>query len=99
MVEKAVDMRGDALVDAHLKSRSANACDLGRARAEVSSGTVSAEVRTALGKASRTKETPWFKDVTTMEKVACEIVGPHLQQADESFRMLVEAAFTWARNA
>ncbi|ADZ69038.1 ATP-dependent nuclease [Polymorphum gilvum] len=99
MVERAVALHGEALVDAHLKSTSANTCDLARARAEAISETVSGEVRTALGKASRTKETPWFKNVTAMEGVACDIVGPHLAQADDGLRAVVDAAFTWAHHA
>ena len=54
---------------------------------------------TALGKASRTKETSWFKNVTAMEGVACDIVGPHLAHADDGLRAVVDAAFTWARDA
>jgi hypothetical protein len=52
-----------------------------------------------LGKASRTKETSWFKNVTAMEGVACDIVGPHLAHADDGLRAVVDAAFTWARDA
>ena len=99
MVEKAAALHGEALVDAHIKAKSVKTCDLARARAEVSAGEVSLEMRMALGKASRTKETPWFKNVTAMEAVACEIVGPHLAHADEGFRTVVEAAFSWARHA
>lgn len=99
MLEKAVALHTDALIDAQLKSKSANACDLARARVEVTSGTLSDETRAALGKASRTSGGSWFKNVTAMEEVACEIVGPNLAHADEMFQGVIEAAFTWARRA
>ncbi|WP_019647123.1 ATP-dependent nuclease [Novispirillum itersonii] len=98
MVEKAVTLHGDALVNAHLQSKSEHAYDLERVRSEIASGAVPDDMRTILGKASRTKETPWFKNVSAMEDVACDIVGPQLAQADKGFRTIVEKAFTWARD-
>jgi putative ATP-dependent endonuclease of OLD family len=99
LVEKAIALHGESLIDEHLKSKSANSCDLARARTEIGSGTVSSEMRTALGRASRTKQTPWFKNVSAMEDVAYKIVGPYLEMADEGFRTVIDSVFEWGRHA
>lgn len=99
LVEKAVVLHGEDLINEHLKSKSSNLTDLSRARAEVIGGNVSNELRAFLGKAARTNSAPWFKNVATMEEIGRDIVGPCLLSSDKGFRGIVERTFTWLRDA
>lgn len=94
LLERAIELHGETLIDDHIKSASAGKLNLAACL-----GKPSNETRTTLGKASRTKKAGWFKSVTWMEAAACEIVGPDLQNADAGFRELVEDVFAWTNNA
>jgi putative ATP-dependent endonuclease of the OLD family len=99
LVERAVELVGTELVDEQIKSASSNAYDREVILAICRGGTIGQEHRAALGKASVSKEKPWFKSVTRMEDVARDIVGPGLEGSDPPFRTAVEALFDWASNA
>lgn len=99
LVDMAVEILDEDLVDAHLKSASGNARDLAAVRSELAAGDLSIVSRIALGRASRTKKASWFKNVTTMEEIGREIVGPFLGDADAGFQEIVARALRWARGA
>ncbi len=99
LTERAVDLVGKELVDDQIKSASSNAYDSEVILAICRDGTIGQAHRVALGKASVSKEKPWFKSVTRMEDVAREIVGPGLEGSDPPFKIAVEALFDWATNA
>ena len=99
LLARAIDLHGNELINEHIKSATKNAKDLAAVLAEVDAGGVSAECRTALGAAARTRRSGWFKSVTWMEEVARSIVGPDLPNADAGFRDLVEGIFLWCGNA
>ena len=94
LIERAVELHGEDLVNEHIKSASKNSMDLNAVRAGLTP-----ESRLILGKAARTKRAGWFKSVTWLEDVAREIVGPDLVNADAGFRTLVDDIFTWASHA
>jgi putative ATP-dependent endonuclease of the OLD family len=96
LIERTVTLHGDEPVNEHIKSASNNAKDLASIRAELVAGAVSGESRDVLGKAARSKKAGWFKSVTWMEDVARDIVGPDLENAEESFRKLVAVMLDWA---
>ena len=98
LVERAVDLHGDMLVNEHIKSASQNAKDLNAIRKEVSSKAITLESRQILGKAARAKQAGWFKQVQRMEDVARDIVGPDLANANAGFKDLVDGVFAWACN-
>jgi hypothetical protein len=58
---------------------------------------LSAETRTALGTAARTRRAGWFKSVSTMEAISREIVAPNLLAANAGFREIIDRAFEWMR--
>lgn len=89
----AIDLHGEDLIDAHIKSASANAVNLAACQAQATQG-----VRTVLGKAARTKQAGWFKSVTWMEHAAKEIVGPDLPTCDAAFAANIADLFTWMEN-
>lgn len=95
LINRAVELHGEDLVNEHIKSISQNARTLISIQTETFIDGISLESRVILGKAARTKKAGWFKSVTWMEDVARDIVGPDLANADAGFRALVEGIFAW----
>ena len=99
LLDRAIELHGENLIDEHIKSASQGAKDLEAVRSEALKIGYSPETRAVLGKAARTRKAGWFKSVTWMEDVARDIVGPDLGNADAGFRSLVDDIFVWANNA
>lgn len=99
LLDRAVELHGEELVNEHIKSASQNNRDLNGIRAEALIDRVAPGSRAILGKAARVKKAGWFKSVTWMEDAARDIVGPDLANADAGFRELVGRVFAWAGNA
>jgi hypothetical protein len=99
LLDRAIELQSEELVNEHIKSASQNVKDLTAIRTEALLDGFSVESRAILGKAARTKRAGWFKSVTWMEEVARDIVGPDLANADAGFRELVESIFAWACDA
>jgi len=99
LIDRAVELHGEELVNEHIKSASQNAKDLNAVQTESLINGITPASRQILGKAARTKKAGWFKSVTWMEDVARDIVGPDLANVDAGFRALVDAIFAWAENA
>jgi len=99
LIDRAVELHGEELVNDHIKSVSQNAKDLNTIRTEVLIDGITPESRLILGKAARTKKAGWFKSVSWMEGVASDIVGPDLVSADTGFKTLIDGIFSWAGNA
>lgn len=96
LIDRAIELHGEELINEHIRSASQNARDLNIIRAEALIDGITPESRAILGKASRTRKGGWFKSVTWMEEVARDIVGPDLENADAGFRALIEDIFAWA---
>ena len=90
LLDYAADLHGENMIDANIRSASRGTLTLAACRANIS-----ADVRSVLGRASRTRQGGWLKSVTWMEHVGREIVGPDLEQADGEFRDIVHAMFYW----
>lgn len=99
LIDRAIELHGEELVNEHIKSESKNAKNLDAVKIETLGDGIGPESRQILGKAARTKRAGWFKSVTWMEDVARDIVGPDLINADAGFRSLVDDIFAWASNA
>jgi putative ATP-dependent endonuclease of OLD family len=96
MVELAIESHGETLVDQHLRNSSNNLWSLSGARVLLEPPElITEELRTTLGRASRSYKPGWFKSITRMELVAREVVGPGLPHAAEAFRDRVEDIFGW----
>lgn len=98
LLDHAIELHGEDLVNEHIKSASQNAKDLTAVQNEALTDGITSDSRRILGKAARARKAGWFKSVTWMEDVARDIVGPHLVNADAGFRALVEEIFAWASN-
>ena len=99
LLDRAVELHGEHLINNHIKSASQNATDLNAIRSEILTDGITLESRAVLGKAARTKKAGWFKSVTWMEDVSRDIVVPDLANADGDFRELVGRIFAWADDA
>lgn len=98
LIDLAIELHGEELVDEHIKSASDGRIDLEQIRADARQNGYSNDARAVLGEAARFKRAGWFKSVTWMERVARDIVGPDLPDADIDFRRLVEGIFERASN-
>lgn len=96
LVERAIDLHGEDLINDHIKSVSNNTKDLNAIRIELAILGVSLDSRQILGKAARRRQAGWFKSVTWMEDVARDIVGPGLAGSDAGFKKLADDIFSWA---
>jgi hypothetical protein len=94
LVEYAVELHGEDLIDAQIKSASHGHKTLTAIRIELQAQ-LSAEGRSALGNAAKTRS-GWFKTVSRMEQVAREIAAVDLANADPDFRTIIESIFIWA---
>jgi len=81
LVDEAVTILDENLVDEHIKSASDGKITLAQCRE-----TLSDTERLSLGKAAKSKKGSWFKSISAMEKVGKEIIGPHLNTCDPEFR-------------
>jgi putative ATP-dependent endonuclease of the OLD family len=99
LVERAVELHGDGLVNDHIKSASSNQLSLAMTRTEFSVTQAFAPgTRAILGVASKAKRSGWFKSVTWMEGVARDIVGPDLSNCDPGFSAIVTGIMGWPQN-
>ncbi|MFY9838029.1 MAG: hypothetical protein WAK55_16475, partial [Xanthobacteraceae bacterium] len=96
LIDLAIELHGEDLINDHIKSASDGGADLEQIRAAAPPDGYSDATRALLGKAARSRA-GWFKSVTRMERAAREIVGPDLAHADDQdFCAFVEAIFKWA---
>jgi putative ATP-dependent endonuclease of OLD family len=93
LLEYAVELHGETLVEEHIKSVSSGKVALAACKAKLTP-----DIRAHLANACATKSTPWFKSVSAMEHCGREIVGPALEASEESFRNIVESVFGWIEN-
>ncbi len=96
LIDYAIELHGEALIDENIKSVSQNTTNLEGIQLDGMLDLLSAESRAILGRAARTRYRGWFKSVTCMEEVARGIVGPDLAGSDNGFRAIVESIFVWA---
>jgi hypothetical protein len=99
LVDYAIELHGEDLIDAHIRSASTGNSSLQAIRSELFLDELSPDSRLILGRAARMRRAGWLKSVTWMEHAAREIVGPDLAEADAGFRAIVESLFSWAAGA
>ena len=96
LIDYAIELHGEHLIDEHVKSESGNSVDLEDIQFDAAFDTFSVEKRAILGRAARTRNRGWFKSVTCMEEIGRNIVGPDLADADAGFQTIIESIFVWA---
>jgi putative ATP-dependent endonuclease of the OLD family len=99
LLDRAVKLHGEQLIDDHIKSASNNGKTLVAIQTEALLDNLPEDSRVILSKAAKTRRSGWFKSVSWMEETARDIVGPELVNGDPDFYALIEEIFTWAENA
>lgn len=88
LVELAIQIHGQQLIDAHIGSASNSTMGLRDPAALLTPAG-----RSVAAQAS--KRSGWFKSVTWMEDAAADIVGPHLAIAEQGFQDILVELFAW----
>jgi uncharacterized protein YbjQ (UPF0145 family) len=96
MIDRALELTADGLVDSHIRSTSEGTCTLEDIQLEYLVDTFTTETKELLGKASKLRKAGWFKSISKMEAVARDIVGPNFDGADAGFKAIVDDLFAWA---
>lgn len=99
LVAYATNLHDRGSINQWIKSASANALDLDGFEAEALLGGISAATRTIIAKASKQKNNSWFKNVSAMEHIGRDIVGPELKGASKDFKAVLAAIFRWVEDA
>lgn len=99
LLQRAVELTDDGIVDAHIRTHSEGRATLESVSIEGLADGYSVATRTLLGLASRKGRNGWFKSVTKFEGVGRDIVGPNLARADQGFQDMVNNIFRWAHAA
>ena len=97
LLETALELRGQKLLDDHIKSVSGNKTDWETVYHEDQGEdeSFSEATRILFGKASRSKQNSWYKSVTIMENIGRHIVGPGMDEADDEFTKIIDGIFNW----
>jgi putative ATP-dependent endonuclease of OLD family len=98
LLNKAIELHGEGLVDEHIKSASGGAIALLDLQTASLIDGITAQQRQTLGLAAKSKSAAWFKSVSLMEAVASEIVSPDLANSTPEFLAQVNGIFAWAEN-
>lgn len=98
MIDLAIELREDSLVDAHIRTASRSNRDMATVRGVLAFGMASAEDRAILGRASRLSR-GWYKNVTAMEMVGRDILGPGFNLSAPPLQAALNAIFHWCAGA
>lgn len=94
LLERAIELHGEDLIDEHIRAASQNALGLAACR-----GPVTPWSRQTLATAAKWKKNAWFKTVSWMEDAARDIIGPDFQHMSADFRGNITALFNWCHGA
>lgn len=94
LLDRAVELHGEELIEEHIKAASNNSLTLAQCRAPVTPQT-----RQILATAAKSKKNAWFKTITWMEDAARDIIGPDYQTASPAFQAIINGLFQWCHGA
>jgi len=98
LVDKAISLHSEDLVNQHLQSKSQNQVELDDIPETSEDAVVSVEHRVLLANASSGNNKPWFKNISAMEEVGRDIVGPELRRSDRGLREKINGLLEWCRD-
>ena len=102
IVDYARRIHGDELISQHFATVSRNKFPITDYKTifskNASTDEERREARKWISAASKTKNTPWFKNVTAMEYIGREILKPDLANPDSEFDRKIAGFFSWAEN-
>jgi putative ATP-dependent endonuclease of the OLD family len=97
LIDEAISLRGETLINENIKSASGNAKNLSSIRAELR-GTGITDATGEILAAAAKSGAGWFKTVGAMETVARDIIGPDLGDSAEEFSEKIESIFDWIQD-
>jgi hypothetical protein len=96
----AKEIKGEEIIDQHIRSKSNGTLTLDALEIPRLVGDpYTQQMREVLGSASRTKDNGWFKNVSTYQKIARDIVGPRMHLAEAGFRDCADRLWNLTRAA
>lgn len=90
LLAKAEQFLGSELIDSQIRSLSGNALSLVLCRA-----TVTPQSRAVMALAAKTKQNPWFKNISRAEEIGRDVVAPYLNQGDPEFLAIINQIWEW----
>lgn len=96
LLDIALEEREEQSINDQLKTVSENKVTLATVLAEVAASELSPASRHALGEASGKG---WFKNISTMERVARDVIAPRGKELDKEFREPINAIRKWCLDA
>lgn len=96
LLDIALEEREERSINDQLKTVSENKVTLATVLAEVAESELSHASRHALGEASGKG---WFKNISTMERVARDVIAPRATTLDKDFRKSINTIRKWCLNA
>lgn len=96
LIERAIQLTEDGLVDQHIKTKSSGRESLTTLLQDGKDAGFSVAARMLLGESSRIRKAGWFKSIGKMEGVARDVIGANLDASDAGFREVVKNLFGWA---
>ncbi len=95
LINRAIVLHDESMIDANITSKSGGKVTLSHVRGEKSAGTYSTSTRILLGHSSKKKGGGWFKSVGYMEDVTFDIVLPCYSKWEASFKGTLNSLWKW----
>lgn len=95
LVEYAIELHGENLINEHLKAKSDNAVTVADIRANPEGHGVTTAARDQLVAACSGKK-PWFKTIGAMEDLTTKIIAPSLDNCADTFKRTIDEIQAWA---
>ncbi|EPE7888267.1 hypothetical protein KCQ_19232 [Pectobacterium atrosepticum ICMP 1526] len=101
LLQRAIDLVEEDLVEAHIQTQSSGQLTLAQIRQQRQQLGVPYPLATRqlLGLAARNRRNGWFKSVTKFEDVARDILGPYSQISEPEFVTLINRLYWWPHAA
>lgn len=88
-------LHGAALVNEHINTASIARLNAASIRAEILTGTVSAETRAVLATAASAKKNPWFKRISWMEDAARDVLHANYSAFSDDYKRQIWDMVKW----
>jgi hypothetical protein len=96
LLAQAIELKESELIDAHVRSASGGARTLERIQVDALADKYSDDDRRILAKAAKSGK-GWFKNISAMESIGRDVVGPDLEKAESDFASAVAEVLAWIR--
>ena len=98
LVEFAIELHDEEIIDEHLKGKSEGTLSLASFRAKPLEEEYSFQERDYLIAACSGKQNAWFKSIHAMEELTRRLIVPHWDECGDEFKTLINEITEWALN-